>query len=192
MTDVALRSSSSGSWLEAVLADFDTFLLDHAANERKASASAMVLVVRYPDRDALLDPMIRLAREELAHFHRVYRILAERGVRFHSDTKDPYVNRLREEVRRDKELGFLDRLVLSAVVEARGHERFGRIAESLPAGPLKLFYEDITVSEHRHAALFLDLAHRYFDAVQVVERLHALLDLEAEILAALPIRAALH
>ena len=38
---IRLRTASSKTWLEAVLSDFDTFLLDHAACERKASAMAM-------------------------------------------------------------------------------------------------------------------------------------------------------
>ena len=54
---------------------FDAFLIDHAACERKASATGMWFVVRYPDRPVLLDPLIAFAREELEHFHRVYRVI---------------------------------------------------------------------------------------------------------------------
>ena len=78
--------STSQAWVDAVLADFDSFLLDHAACERKASAMAMTFVLRYPDRDAILDPMIQLAREELTHFHRVFRICRDRGLRFSKDS----------------------------------------------------------------------------------------------------------
>ena len=45
-----LRCESPTAWVEAVMADFDTFLIDHAACERKASAAALSFVVRYPDR----------------------------------------------------------------------------------------------------------------------------------------------
>ena len=89
-----LRVQSSKEWLKAVLEDFDSFLLDHAACERKASAMALTFVVRYPDRDPLLEPMISLAREELAHFHQVFRILRKRGLEFRKDERDPYVNAL--------------------------------------------------------------------------------------------------
>ena len=77
-----------------MLGNFDAFLLDHAACERKASAMAMTFVVRYPDRDHIHEPMIQLAREELAHFHRVFRLCKERGLQFSGDQKDPYVNRM--------------------------------------------------------------------------------------------------
>ena len=39
-----LKIASAQEWLEAVLGSFDEFLLDHAANERKASAMAMSMV----------------------------------------------------------------------------------------------------------------------------------------------------
>ena len=74
-----LRCSTSEAWIEAVIADLDTFLQDHAANERKVSASAMTLAVHYPHRRPLVDAMVRLAREELEHFARVYDLLIARG-----------------------------------------------------------------------------------------------------------------
>lgn len=183
---------SSSEWVETVLSDFDAFLLDHAACERKASAMAMSFVMRYPDRTQILDPMIVLAREELTHFHRVFRICIERGLRFSKDTKDPYVNGLLKLTRNGRDEEFLDRLVFAAVVEARGHERFGCIAEALPDGDLKDFYAEITRSEERHAEIFLDLASGYFAAEKIEERLRFFLDAEAALLPQLPLRAALH
>ena len=41
---------SPKGWIEAVLGDFDAFLLDHANCERKASSMAMSFVAKYPDR----------------------------------------------------------------------------------------------------------------------------------------------
>ena len=52
---------SSGDWLACVLANFDEFLLDHAANERKASSTAMSLVAHYPDKPHLVREMVDLA-----------------------------------------------------------------------------------------------------------------------------------
>ena len=119
-----LQIPSSAEWTAAVLADFDTFLLDHAANERKASSMAMTFVLRYPDRDAILEPLIQLAREELTHFHRVFKLMQARGLRFERDQKDPYMKQMLAQVRHGRDEEFLDRLVMAAVVEARGCERF--------------------------------------------------------------------
>lgn len=172
--------------------DFDAFLVDHAACERKASATGMSFVVRYPDRPAILEPMIEFAREELEHFHRVYRVIEARGLRLGPDVPDPYVGALRGWVRPGRDERLLDRLLVAAVVEARGCERFGLVAKALPPGELAELYVDITRSEARHHGLFVRLAREYFTAELVDARLSVLLDAEAEIVVALPVRPALH
>lgn len=187
-----LHADSRPEWLEAVLDDFDSFLLDHAACERKASSTGMLFVVRYPDRTFLIEPMIELAREELEHFHEVYKLIRARGLQLLPDEKDPYVNYLLKQVRGGRDARLLDRLLLAGVLEARGCERFGLIAQALPVGPEKELYEEFTRSEARHHGMFLRMARHYFDEATVAERLHFFLDLEAEALATLPVRSALH
>jgi len=189
---IDLHITTGPQWVHAVLSDFDTFLLDHAACERKASAMAMTFVVRYPDRDKIHEPMIVLAREELAHFHRVFRLCMERGLRFSRDQKDPYVNALLKLTRHGRDAEFVDRLVMAGVVEARGHERFGHIANALDPGPLKSFYAEITQSEARHAEIFIELAREYGEADEIDARLAYFLEQEAAIVARLPARPALH
>lgn len=187
-----LATPTPPAWLEVVLGDFDSFLLDHAACERKASATGMSFVVRYPDRPSLLEPMIAFAREELEHFHQVYRLIAARGLSLGPDTKDPYVEPLMRWVRAGRDLRLLDRLVLGGVVEARGCERFGLVAEGLPEGELKDFYRELTRSEARHVGLFHRLARELFGAAQVEARVAELLPLEAELVRKLELRPALH
>lgn len=187
-----LRIPTAPAWVETVLADFDAFLLDHAACERKASATALTFVSHYPDRRELVSSMIDLAREELEHFHQVYRRIEERNLVLTADTKDPYVNRLAKEFRKGSEVYFLDRLLVGGIVEARGCERFGLVAEALPGGPMKDFYRDLTASEARHRGLFLRLARRYFDPSSVDQRLQELLEVEAAVVRDLPLRAAVH
>ena len=79
-----------------------------------------------------------------------------------------------------------------AVVEARGYERFGLIADALGGDSLAGFYREITDSEARHADLFVDLSLKYFEESIVEARLAELIAHEAEILQGLAIRAALH
>lgn len=190
MLPLALPTPSA--WLDVVLADFDAFLLDHAACERKASATGMAFVVRYPDRRELLDPMIAFAREELEHFHQVYRLIAARGLTLAADQKDPYLEPLLRWVRTGRDERLLDRLVVGGVVEARGCERFGLVADGLPAGELKQFYLDLTRSEARHVGMFLRLARQLFDRELVDARLAELLAVEAEVVRTLALRPALH
>ena len=86
----------------------------------------------------------------------------------------------------------LDRLLTASIIEARGAERFALVAAALEPGFLKKFYQSIARSEERHFELFLALAHKYIDRDTIEQRWHELLDIEAAIVAALPIRAALH
>jgi tRNA-(ms[2]io[6]A)-hydroxylase len=189
---ITLQAASSPAWLSAVLADFDAFLLDHAAAERKASAVALSLISHYPDRRELVAAMMDLAREELEHFYQVYLRVEERGLILGPDGKDPYVRAMRAEIRGGRDDYFLDRLLVSGIVEARGCERFGLIAEALADPSLRSFYREIAASEARHDALFVELARAYFSPVSVDARLDALANAEAKIIEGLVIRPALH
>jgi tRNA-(ms[2]io[6]A)-hydroxylase len=187
-----LRISTPAAWVEAVLGDFDSFLIDHAACERKAAATGMAFVVRYPDRAEILDPLIAFAREELEHFHQVFALIQKRGLSLTPDVPDPYVTELQAWVRGGRDERLLDRLVLAGVVEARGCERFGLVAEAVEDVELRAFYSELTRSEARHAGLFPRLARIYFDEPSISERVDSLLELEAGVVETLEIRPALH
>jgi tRNA-(ms[2]io[6]A)-hydroxylase len=177
-----------------VFGDFDAFLLDHANCERKASATGMSFVARYPDRRELVDPMIEFAKEELDHFHIMYRICAQRGLTLADDYKDPYVNALRGLVRAGGDAHFLDRLLVSGVVEARGCERLFMVAEALKERDPSLHpaYMDLARAESRHHAFFFRMARLYFSEAEVKARGSEFLDFEAELVQRLPHRAAVH
>ncbi|ARU57486.1 tRNA-(ms(2)io(6)A)-hydroxylase [Oleiphilus messinensis] len=188
----SLRYASPLAWVEVVMADFDAFLLDHASAEKKASGMAISLLSHYPDRKDLVAAMAELAVEELVHFREVIKLIQGRGLELLADAPDDYVNRFRRLMRKGSDVYMLDRLLIASIVEARGHERFGLIADALPEGNLKKFYLSITASEARHHILFVDLALKYFSLEEVASRLDELLDEEATIMASLPIKAALH
>lgn len=189
---IELKIATDPRWIEAVMADFDRFLLDHASCEKKASSLAMTLISHYPDRTELVRAMTDLAVEELNHFKEVVKHILARNLVLQPDEKDPYVTSLFQHMRKGSEVYFMDRLILAAIIEARGHERFSIVAEALPAGPLKQFYKAIASSEGRHLDLFMELALQYFPRDDVEARTEELLNIEADILCALPFRAALH
>jgi tRNA-(ms[2]io[6]A)-hydroxylase len=119
-------------------------------------------------------------------------IILDRGLATRADEKDPYVGALMKLIKRGPEQYFLDRLLILGVIEARGCERFGLLADALEPGPLKDFYTEITRSEARHHGLFVRLAKEYFNPDAVQTRLDELLDAEAKIVEQLPFRAAVH
>lgn len=192
MTQLTLQYSTPPAWTATVLEDFDTFLLDHAAAEKKASGMAMSMVSHYPDKVEIVQAMTDLAVEELVHFKQVVKLIIERGIVLGSDEKDPYINALRKLFRQGTEVFLLDRLLIAGIIEARGYERFGLVADALPDGKEKRFYQAITYSEGKHSELFTTLASHYFPEQVIAQRLAELLEQEATICAQLPLRAALH
>lgn len=188
-----LRYQTPPAWAETVKEHLDAFLQDHAANERKVSHSAMTLAAQHPDREALVEAMIAIAKEELEHFEQVFRLLQSRGVSLAHDAPDPYMGRLFKSVKTpDAEAYLLDRLLLFGIVEARGCERFSLVGEALDDPALAGFYRELAASEARHHATYLTLARRYFDRDRVDGRLDTLLDREAEIAASMPVAPRLH
>ncbi len=189
---IDLAEPTDPAWVGAILNDFDAFLCDHANCERKASALAMSLVVKYPDRTRMIPTLIALAQEELEHFRQVYALMERRGLQLVNDSQDPYVNQLLKLARHGREERLLDRLLVSSLVECRGAERFGILAEALDDPELTQFYRTLWAGEVKHGHQFADLAVREFGAEEVYLRLEEMAQREAEIVRALPWRAALH
>lgn len=187
-----LRYQTGATWIEAVLADFNAFMQDHAAAEKKAAGMAMSMIAHYPDRRELVESLTDLAVEEMSHFREVTRWLHRRGAQLAADQKDAYILRLRDVIRQGSDVYFLDRLLTAGIIEARGAERFTLVADALPQGSLKNFYRGIARSEQRHLDLFESLARRYFNDAVVNARIDELLNIEAAIAADIPARAALH
>lgn len=187
---------SPRAWLQAVFADFDSFLKDHASCEKKASGMALNVAAHYPDQPILLSAMVDLAVEELTHYREVVKVMHSRGIHPGPDTKDAYVNALNGHIRRGTERFLLDRLLVGAIVERRGAERFALIADNLAdtdlPSDLVRFYTAIASSEERHWTLFLELALEHCPQDEVWSRLHELAAIENALIDTLPVKAALH
>lgn len=180
------------AWVTVVLGDFNRFLQDHASCEKKASGMALSLAAHYPDKPTLVNAMADLAVEELSHYREVVRLLLKRGITIAADAKDPYVRELNRLIRHGQAVYLLDRLLIASIIERRGHERFGLLAEALPEGAEKRFFAAITQSEARHWMVFLELAREHCGDDAVEPRLQALVAAEAEIIAALPMEPRVH
>ncbi len=190
---IDLTVESKKEWVEAVIDDFDTFLQDHADCERKASAMALSLVAKYPNRTEIIPELIETSVEELEHFRDVYAIMESRGIQLsHEIPQDMYIKQLLQICRDGRNERFMDRLLLASLVETRGAERFRLVYEALEEGELKQFYHRLWASEARHGEVFVKMALNYFDEDEVYNRLEEMKQREGVILDELPIRAALH
>ena len=74
--------------------DLNTFLRDHAHNERKVASAALSLVAHQPHRPKLVHALIELAREELSHFREVLQRLEKADDWIGHDEPDPYMTQL--------------------------------------------------------------------------------------------------
>lgn len=188
-----IKGASSQEWLDAVMADFNSFLQDHADCERKASAMNMSFVAKYPNRTEILPELIATGIEELQHFEAVYKLMEARGVQLqHSIADDPYIKALMKLRYSDVEGRFLDGLLIASVFETRGGERFKMVADAHPDPEIAKFYKTLWVSEAKHGHTFVKMALNYFPEEKVYSRLAWWVDQECEVVKNLPIRAALH
>lgn len=191
--NLPLTERSPVVWAKHIVEHFDLFLLDHASCERKAAALAMSFVAKFSDRIYLIEPMVSLAREELEHFAQVYRLLRKRGItHLVPDEKDPYVHYILKRLREGREERFLDRLVCSGIIEARGWERFSLLGEHLTDPELKTFYTDLAKREKAHYKIFLNIAEKYFSLEEVEEAVSRISSIETEAMRQSPITARLH
>lgn len=190
---IDLYQQTAPEWADTVMADFDTFLQDHADCERKASSMMLSMVAKYPDRVEIIPELIDTALEELEHFRDVAAVIHDRGHQLENPfEEDPYIKGLMAFVRGGREERFLDRLLLASLFETRGTERFKMIWERLPEGDLKKFYHRLWASEAKHAHIFVNMALKYFPEDVVYARLHQFAAEEARIVRLLPLRPALH
>lgn len=188
-----LTVKSSQEWIDAVLADFDSFLQDHADCERKASSMAMSFIAKAPEKIEIIPVLIETAVEELEHFQMVYKIMEERGVELAKEMyQDTYIKDLIKLCRHTPEERFLDRLMIASVVECRGAERFKMVADHIEDEEMKKFYKMLWTSEAKHGHIFVDMALKYYPKDEVYKRLEFFNEEEGKIVDALPIRSALH
>ena len=188
----SLLVATDPDWVNVVLDNFDEFLCDHANCERKASALAMSLVVKHPDKAEIIPTLISLAQEELEHFRQVYELMQCRSLSLIKDTQDPYVNQLVSAMRHGKDERFLDRMLVSSIVECRGAERFRIISEALTDVTLKDVYDTFWKCEAKHGHQFVDMVLNYFDEDTVYSRLDELVHHEAKVIETLIWRPSLH
>ena len=189
---VTLQSATHPSWLPNALAHFDEVLIDHAHCEKKAAANALSLLQAYPEVPGLPAMMARLAREEASHLAKVLAVMETRGVQLAQDGGDPYAKGLQKLLRTPAKERRLDRLLVAAIIEARSHERLQLLADGLDDPELRKLYAELAQSEDGHQELFVRLASLVEDPAIASSRLAELLSKEAQLVAELPVRAAIH
>lgn len=170
-TELHLLEPTPLSWCDRAVADPEAILLDHAHCEKKAAATAMNMLFRYPQHGSLLIPLSHLAREELLHFELVVLEIRRRGGEFERLLPSAYASEMQKLVRTHEPARLLDLLLLFAMIEARSCERMALLAERWTDPALSRLYRDLVQSEARHHNVYLELAGSLIDASEVKKRL---------------------
>lgn len=189
-----LASRTPLAWGAEALADPIALLIDHAFLEMKAAQNAMEMMTRWPNdwTPGWVETMTSVARDETAHLSQVSRLLIRRGGRLERGHKSTYAAALRALVRTGKARETLDRLCVSALIEARSCERFAVLAATTADAELAKFYQALFSSEMGHYKVFLKLAYKMASKYEVDVRWQELRLAEARIIEAQPPGSRIH
>lgn len=191
---LGLELPTDPRWVRLVEEDLQAVMIDHAWCEHKAASNAMSIIVRYPELTDLVEELTRIAQEEMAHFGRVVELIRERGWALGPERKDDYVNELLTFVRKDgsRQERLVDRLLFSAMIEARSCERFKLLSERASDPALRAFYRELMESEAGHYTTFIGFARRHGGGVDVQQRWKQFLAFEREVIARYGRTATIH
>ena len=187
---LGLKLPTDPRWVNLAEKSLEEILTDHAYCEQKAATSCISLIQLYPERTEMVEALAPIVTEEWGHFRQVLAELKKRDLKLGRQRKDLYVNQLLKVQRKggSKEDRLVEKLLVSALIEARSCERFRLLSLYISDDSLKDFYHRFMVSEAGHYRLFLDLAKTYGEEDKVKQRWGEFLAAEAEIMKQLETR----
>ena len=186
---LGLKLPTDPRWVNIAEKSIREILIDHAFCEQKAATNGISLIVRYPDKEKLVQEVTPLVAEEWGHFRRVLKELEKRGFKLGRTRKDQYVIQLMSKQKKgDFGMQLLEQLLICALIEARSCERFRLLSLYCADEDLRKFYHEFMVSEAGHYRMFIDLAKTYYPEDLVKRRWDEWLEMEAEILQGLELR----
>jgi len=191
---LGLKLPTDPRWVNIVEKNIDEILVDHAYCEQKAASTAISLIVSFPEYTGLVEEMIALSREEMAHFKMVHDRIVARGQKLGRDRKDDYVVELIKFFPKggSRTTQLVHRLLYAALIEARSCERFRLLSEELQDKELADFYHKLMISEAGHYTMFLKFARQYGDREEVDKKWRSLLEYEAAIMKNLGTKESIH
>ena len=192
---LGLLTPTDPRWVSEAERDLPGLLSDHAHCELKAAVSALSLVSRFgPSHPPLVEPLAALAHEETAHFRAVQTRLVAHAAPLGRQDADAYVNALWNATKPERASVpvLLDRLLVSALIEARSCERFKLLSEHLTDPDLAGFYRGLMEAEARHYRLFCGLCEELFGVKLARHRLAELARRETKVAGELPLGPKVH
>ncbi|NBL65123.1 tRNA 2-methylthio-N6-isopentenyl adenosine(37) hydroxylase MiaE [Flavobacterium sp. NST-5] len=187
MSMLRLKLPTDPRWVNIVEKNIEEILTDHAWCEQKAASNAISLIVMNSEHTDLVTDLLKIAKEEVEHFEMVHEIIKQRGLKLGRERKDDYVNELAQYMKRSitgsRISGLVERLLFSAMIEARSCERFKVLSENIQDEELSKFYWELMESEAGHYVTFLTYARKYGEGIDVDQRWKEWLEFEALVIA---------
>lgn len=179
-----LKLETDPRWAVIAEENIEEILTDHAWCEQKAATNAITIITHNSQYEDLVTDLLELAKEELEHFQMVHDIIKKRGYTLGRERKDSYVNELYKFMNRGGNhlQSMVDRLLFSAMIEARSCERFKMLSQHVQDPELSKFYYDLMVSEAGHYTLFIGFARKYGKNIDVDKRWKELVEFEGELI----------
>ena len=181
---LGLKLATDPAWVNIAEKSIEDILVDHAYCEQKAASNGISIIIKYPEKEKLVNEITAIVAEEWGHFRKVLKELEKRGYKFGHKRKDEYVNELLKWIRKsgNHQEQMIDRLMVCAMIEARSCERFRLLSLHIEDEDLKKFYHEFMVSEASHYITFINLAKEYEKEEVVMKRWDDMLEYEAEII----------
>lgn len=178
---LGLKLATDPRWVNIVETNIEEILTDHAWCEQKAASNAISIISLNSEHEELVTDLLALAKEELDHFQLVHDLIKSRGFKLGRERKDSYVNELFKFMNKggSRQQSLVDRLLFSAMIEARSCERFKLLSEKISDPELSKFYNDLMVSEAGHYTTFIGYARKYGANSDVNKRWKEWIDHEA-------------
>lgn len=187
MSVLRLKLPTDPRWVNIVEKNIEEILSDHAWCEQKAATNAITIVTNNPEYPDLVTDLLALAKEELEHFQMVHAIIRKRGLSFRREQKDKYVVELADYMKKSNSgsriSGLVERLLFSAMIEARSCERFKLLSENIQDTELATFYRQLMESEAGHYTTFITYARKYGEGIDVEKRWREWIEFEDSVIA---------
>ncbi|MGS2726505.1 tRNA isopentenyl-2-thiomethyl-A-37 hydroxylase MiaE [Psychroserpens sp. BH13MA-6] len=179
-----LKLETDPRWATIAEEHIEEILTDHAWCEQKAATNAITIIIQNPQYEDMVTDLLELAKEELEHFQMVHNIIKKRGYVLGRERKDHYVNELYKFMNKggNRLQSMVDRLLFSAMIEARSCERFKLLSQRIKDEELSKFYYDLMVSEAGHYTTFITFARKYGKGINVDQRWQDLVAFEGELI----------
>lgn len=177
-----LHIPTPARWALQLESHLDKILLDHTHWEKESARMCLNLLLAYCDNEELSKAMSSMINDKLNRFQTNRELLKTLGIKFQRIQPTGYNRRLKELIINKEPQRVVDRLLVTALADARSNERFSVIANSCEDPKVANYYKSLVDQDRENYVTYIDLASGYIDEGHVFERLDELANYEGTLI----------